>query len=50
MSSREDCKCWKTRGSELDESLICSCSLVSMRLMKRESRRRTVGELSGSPG
>ena len=34
------------RGSDLDESAICSWSLVLIRLTKRESGRRTVNELS----
>ena len=48
MSSRDDCKYWRMRGSDLDELLMCLCSFASMRLTKRESRRRTVNELSES--
>ena len=50
MSSKDDCRCWRTRESDLDESLMYSCSLVSMRLMNRESGRRTVDELSELSG
>ena len=46
MSSREDWRCWRMKGSDLDELLICSCNLVSMRLTNRDSRRRIVDELS----
>ena len=34
------------RGSDLDESLIHSCNVVSMRLTNRELGRRMVNELS----
>ena len=33
------------RGLDLDELLICSCSLVSIRLINRKSGRRMVDEL-----
>ena len=48
ISSKDDCRCWRTRGLDLDELLIRLCSLVSMRLTNRESERRTVDELSES--
>ena len=38
------------RGSDLDELLTCLCNFVSIRLIKRESERRTVDELSESLG
>ena len=48
MSSRDDCRCWRMRGLDLDELLIRSCNFASMRLTNRESGSRTVDELSGS--
>ena len=50
MSSRDDYRCWRTRESDLDKSLMYSCNLVSMRLTKRESGRRMVNELSELSG
>ena len=50
MSSRDDCRCWRMRGSNFDELLMCLCNLVSMRLMNRELEWRMVNELSESPG
>ena len=48
MSSKDDCRCWRTRESDLDELLMCLCNLVSMRLTNRESGRRMIDELSES--
>ena len=45
MSSKDDYKCWRTRGSDLDELAIYSWSLVSIKLTKRELVRRTVDKL-----
>ena len=50
MSLREDCKCWRTRESDFDESAMCSWSFMSMGLAKRESGSRTVDKLSKSLG
>ena len=50
MSSEDDWRCWRTSGSDLDESLMCLCNLVSMRWINKESERRMVDELSKSSG
>ena len=50
ISSKDDCRCWRTRGLDLDKSRMCLCNLVSMRLTNRESGRRTVDELSELSG
>ena len=50
LSSKDDCRCWRTRGSDFDELLICSCNFVLMRLTIRESGRRMVNKLSESLG
>ena len=46
ISFRDNCRCWRTRKSDLDESAMCLWSLMLIRLTKRESERWTVDELS----
>ena len=50
ISSKDIRRCWRTRRSDLDESLMRLCNLVSMRLINRESGRRMVDELSDLSG
>ena len=46
ISSKDDYKCWRMRGSDFKELEIHSWSLVSIRLTKSKLARRTVDKLS----
>ena len=42
-----DCSAWRTRGSEVEEDWMQWKRDMSMRLMKREGRRRVTPSFSG---